>query len=397
MVALPDRGLVPDEDAGAVEAVEQPVVQQVVRARHVRAQVLQLAHVGVHVGLGQRGAVARHVLVDRRAAQLDAAVVQVQVRVLDRDRAQAHGAADHLLHGAAVAQRDRARSRAAGARATRAPAAAPARVSANAAPLAASAGRAAALRAVVRPLGRAQPHLEARVDRAAVPSRSSTPSSSSAARQRRAGPAAPHRDMVPRSRRCARPTGSRRTGRTMPPQFHQPSGRSGFLRLSTTTVELVEAARPQPASVHVERACTDRCCGRCGGRSGTRWPRGGRSRSRSASGSRAASPGPVKLDPVAAHAAGVERRERARVEHARHLRRAARASPRPRRGRAACPAPRRLALRRGLLRRGRLRRCGRGGVGAHLPARRRAARSAAAPRTRRPGPPARPAVAVKKM
>ena len=48
---------------------------------------------------------------------------------------------------------------------------------------------------------------------------------------------------------CARPTGSRWTGRTMPPQFHQPSGRSGSLRLSTTTtMRLVRSGRSPLAS-----------------------------------------------------------------------------------------------------------------------------------------------------
>jgi hypothetical protein len=68
-----------------------------------------------------------------------------------------------------------------------------------------------------------------------APVRRSTPSTSSFARQPVAGPLHVTRDIVPSSFRWARPAGTSRTGRTIPPQFHQPSGRRGSLRLSTTT------------------------------------------------------------------------------------------------------------------------------------------------------------------
>ena len=49
-VALPDRRLVPDQDARAVEARQQALVEQVVRARDVGAELLQVRHDAVHVG-----------------------------------------------------------------------------------------------------------------------------------------------------------------------------------------------------------------------------------------------------------------------------------------------------------------------------------------------------------
>ena len=109
VVALPDRRLVPDEDPGAVEARQQPVVHEVVRARDVRAEVLQVGHDLVHVRRGERGARARHVLVDRGPPELDAAVVQVEVAALDLDRAEADPPPLALDHPAAVAERERGR------------------------------------------------------------------------------------------------------------------------------------------------------------------------------------------------------------------------------------------------------------------------------------------------
>ena len=61
------------------------------------------------------------------------------------------------------------------------------------------------------------------------------PSSSSEARQPVAGPRQLTLDIAPRSSRYAGPTGTSFTGRTIPPQFHQPSGSRGSLRPSTTT------------------------------------------------------------------------------------------------------------------------------------------------------------------
>ena len=83
------------------------------------------------------------------------------------------------------------------------------------------------------------------------PRRSSIPSSSISARQLRAGPRHLTFDMVPRSARWAGPAGTRRTGRTMPFQFHQPSGRSGFFRPSTTTVSSLTfpGFRPRASTV----------------------------------------------------------------------------------------------------------------------------------------------------
>ena len=155
----------------------------------------------------------------------------------------------------------------------------------------------------------------------------------------------------------------------MPPQFHQPSGRSGSLRLSTTTVSWLTLPGAQAASVHVERGVRVRVAADAAAVQ----EHGGLAADALEADPPAEPPrrlGPGELDPVAAHAAGVERGERARVEHARHLR-----GP-PGRVHARGAAGRRvggggrLALRRGLLRRGRLRRGGRGGVGAHLPSRR---------------------------
>ena len=50
---------------------------------------------------------------------------------------------------------------------------------------------------------------------------------------------------------CAGPAGTSSTGRTIPFQFHQPSGRSGFLRPSTITSRTLvrPGRRPRAASV----------------------------------------------------------------------------------------------------------------------------------------------------
>jgi hypothetical protein len=105
-VALPDRRLVPDHDPGSVEPLQQPLVEEVMGARHVGAQLLQVGHDPVHVRRRERGAAAGHVLVDRGAGQLDAAVVEVEQPALHRHRAQADAAPVDVLHRAAVAQHD---------------------------------------------------------------------------------------------------------------------------------------------------------------------------------------------------------------------------------------------------------------------------------------------------
>ena len=51
---------------------------------------------------------------------------------------------------------------------------------------------------------------------------------------------------------CAGPAGTSDTGRTIPFQFHQPSGRSGFLRPSTITTSSFgrPGRRPRASSVN---------------------------------------------------------------------------------------------------------------------------------------------------
>ena len=224
------------------------------------------------------------------------------------------------------------------------------------------------LRVIVRPLGERR-RTSRRGSIARRPSRSSTPSSSSAARQRRAGPRhltlrhraevahvrAPHRLQVDGADDAA----------PVPPAL----GQVRVLAAVHDHGQLVDAPGPQPASVHVERGVR---VGVAADAAAVQ-EHGGLAADALEADPPAEPPrrlGPGELDPVAAHAAGVERGERARVEHARHLRGPpgrvhARGAARRRVGGGG-----RLALRRGLLRRGRLRRCGRGGVGAHLPSRR---------------------------
>ena len=107
VVALPHRRLVPHHDPRAVEPAQQPLAEHVVRARGVGAQLLELAHDRVEVGAGEGGAVADHVLVQRGAAQLDAAVVEVQQAALDLHRAQPDVHPPHLLDPASVGERHR--------------------------------------------------------------------------------------------------------------------------------------------------------------------------------------------------------------------------------------------------------------------------------------------------
>ncbi len=75
------------------------------RAGDVRAQLLEVGHDAIHVGLAERRAAARHVLVDRGSRELDLTVVEQQAAALDLHRAQAHPPPDHLLDDAPVAQR----------------------------------------------------------------------------------------------------------------------------------------------------------------------------------------------------------------------------------------------------------------------------------------------------
>ena len=158
-VALPDRRLAPDHDARPVEALQQALVEQVVRARDVGADLLQVRDDAVHVGGGQGRAVARHVLVDRRAGELDAPVVEVEHPVLDLHRAQPDAAPVDLLDGPAVAQRRSGRSTAPGPRASRA--AALGRASTSCTRLRRAVWRGSRKRALGHPARRrAQPHLE---------------------------------------------------------------------------------------------------------------------------------------------------------------------------------------------------------------------------------------------
>ena len=98
LVAVVDRRLAPDEDALLVEAVQQARVEQVVRARDVDAERLELVDGVVDVGVGHRRPAAGDVLLDRGAAQVEHAIVEAQHPVADVDGAQAD-AAPVDLHG----------------------------------------------------------------------------------------------------------------------------------------------------------------------------------------------------------------------------------------------------------------------------------------------------------
>ena len=251
-VALPHRRLAPDEDAGTVEALEQLLVQQVVGARDVRAEVLQVGHDAVHVPAAERRARAGHVLVDRCAAQPDAAVVEVELAAHHGHRAQPDPATLHLDLAAGLHESE---------------------------PGAVEPG------AIGRPeLGRRHGKLEADpLERARRVSGSGTghgPGGHPGARRRTAsargarrrarwlapleqcrrsrarrrspcGPRHSTRDIVPRSRTRESAAGIRWTGRTIPAQFHQPSGSFGSLRPSTTTTSsfAFPGRRPRASSV----------------------------------------------------------------------------------------------------------------------------------------------------
>ena len=118
LVAVVDGRLAPDEDALLVEAVQQARVEQVVRARDVHAERLELVDGVVDVGVGHRRAAAGDVLLDRGAAQVQHAVVEAQHPVADVDGAQPDVALVDLHDCAAGARRDRAGVAVAGARAT---------------------------------------------------------------------------------------------------------------------------------------------------------------------------------------------------------------------------------------------------------------------------------------
>ena len=249
-VALPDRRLVPDEDPGPVEAGEQPVVHEVVRAGDVRAQLLQIAHDGVHVRARERRAVAGHVLVDRRAPELHAAIVQVEEAPLHRHRAKADAPAYDLHHLVLVAQDDAGRVELGVAPVTRARGRARARLSW-------SRFRAArwpreaegALRVFVRRASADGPpgSVELLGRRGARAARRSAAPRGSFGPARGSAPStwcpAPGGAPGPRAPAC--------TGRTMPFQFHQPSSSRGSLRPSTTTTSSFSrpGRRPRASTV----------------------------------------------------------------------------------------------------------------------------------------------------
>jgi hypothetical protein len=109
LVAVVDRRLVPDEDALLVEAVEQTRVEQVVRARDVHAERLELLDRAVDVGIGHRRPAPGDVLLDRGAAQVQRPPVEAQHPVADVDGAQPDVALVDLHDLPARARRDRAR------------------------------------------------------------------------------------------------------------------------------------------------------------------------------------------------------------------------------------------------------------------------------------------------
>ena len=313
MVALPDRRLVPDHDPGAVEPREQPVVQQVVRARDVRAELLEVAHDPVHVAGRQRGAVAGHVLVDGGAAQEHAAVVEVQQAALDLHRAQPDRPAHDLLDLAAVAQREarRVEPRAVGRPQRRGR---DGQRQLHAPPLALLAAEAE--RALGHaPAGRAQAHLEHRVDHAGAAALEHA-----VEQQRRLAPArgaaaahARHRAEVAQVRAAHGDEPHRaHDPAPVPPALEQPR----VLAAVDLHHELVRPAGAQPAGGQRERRVAVAVAAdalpvqvdaggpahlaerdhpaEAGGRLGAREPQ-----------------------PVAAHLAGIQRRLDLRVEHRR--------------------------------------------------------------------------------
>ena len=339
MVALPDRRLVPDQDPRPVEARQQAVVHQVVGARHVRAQVLQVAR--------RSGPCPRPV----RAAPepgmsswIDAPrswmrrLLRHRCPLLHLHRAQADPAALALHHPSALAQRDRGRSRAAGRSGDHSSGAgtgsdelqrgAASRAGAGAGSCGCSRGRSAraaapsSVGAIRRPPRRSSSAVQQQLGAAAA-----------------RGAAAAHAATSCPGPGCAR---ARRapaaTGRTIPFQFHQPSGRSGFLRPSTITTSSFVPAGPQAAGreregrvrVHVaadaapvqdhRRVAADAL----EAEQPAEAARGGRA---------------LEAHAVAAHLARIERRQRARVEHARHRACSANRPAPARRGRPPWPAP----------------------------------------------------------
>ena len=336
------------------------------RARHVGAQLLEVGHDPVHVRRRERRAAAGHVLVDRGAGQLDAAVVEVEQPALDRHRAQADPAAVDLLHRAAVAQHDARRvqlrvlglPQLGGWDGHRDP---------HAAPLAALA-RQRNVRRVTRPEG------ERSCTRASGPAprtplRCSTPSTSSFARQPVAGPLQVTSDIVPRSPRWARPAGIRWTGRTIPPQFHQPSGRRGSLRLSTTTTRRFSRPGRSPRASNVNgRVGVDVLAEPVPVEEHRGRPPDALELDQPAKAARRG--GTLEVEPVAAHLPAVLGRHGLGVEDARDRHRAPAGGRLGRRAAGSRLAAGRHVLGLALERRGRLVRRRGGRLVAHLPARR---------------------------
>ena len=318
----------------------------------------------------ERGARPGHVLVDGRAAQLDAAVVEVEHPALHGHRAQPDAAPLHLHDPLAVAEREPG---------------------------------AVELRGIRRPeLRRRHRHRELdalaagaslgqdeALARPAPARRAQAPPRASARRchgrcaragRRAAGwPGSRSRGRGRRPRRACRaprdapdPAGTSRTGRTIPFQFHQASGSFGFLRPSTITTSSLRAPGAQATRLEAE--------GRVGIGVATEPPPVQVDGRRSPHALELEEPAEAarrvrtrERDPVAAHLAREERGQGARVEDARHAGRAplaGRLSGAAGRGRSRV---RQHAGRRGLLGWGRLRRGGVRGLDAHLPAARKAA------------------------
>ena len=318
----------------------------------------------VHVRGGERGARARHVLVDRRAPELDAPVVQPEVAALHLDRAQPDGPPLALHHPAAVPEGEHGAVELG--RVGRPQHRRGHRHRQLHLPPRPGLGRQAE-----RPLGHAaaggaQPHVERRPDRpGAAPLEHAV--------EEQIGPAAPRRAP------CTAPATSCRGPRCGPvrPARGEPAARSrssstsasgscGFLRPSTITSSTFRAPGPEPARRHGERrvrvdvaadpAAVEDHRGVAAHAVEADQP------AEAARGRRA-----DEGHAVAAHGARIELRESAGVEHARHV------GGLPGAIRLGGPPGRRhrdrraLAVRLGLLGRGRLRGCRSGRLDTHLP------------------------------
>ena len=94
----------PDEDPRGVEAGEQRVAQRVLAARGVGADGLQPRDDRVRVGVGERVAAARRVLLQRGAAQLQRLAVELQAPAGPAHLAQADARGEDRLAGDLEAQ-----------------------------------------------------------------------------------------------------------------------------------------------------------------------------------------------------------------------------------------------------------------------------------------------------